>query len=360
MFGNTLGNLLKISSFGESHGAAVGVVLDGFPAGFEIDFEAIQLLLNRRKPGQNELTTSRKEKDEFEIISGVFEGKSTGAPITILIPNLDQKSADYEHLKNVYRPSHADFTYQEKYGIRDYKGGGRSSARITAAWVAAGAIALQYLQKKNIEITAFIQSIGSIDTGLSWPFPNNLKEISSANVLYCPDLKSVELMQAAILKAKEEGDSLGGVITCVIKGAPAGLGEPVFSKLSAELGKAMLSINAVKGFEIGSGFESSRKKGSENNDEFINENGSILTKSNHSGGVLGGISSGMDIWFKTAFKPTGTINKEQETVDMDGNKVSLQAKGRHDPCVVPRAVPIVEALSALVLLDFYLIRKAYS
>ncbi len=359
MFANTLGNLLRISSFGESHGTAVGVVLDGFPAGFEIDFEAVQALLNRRKPGQNEFTTSRKEKDEFEIISGVFEGKSTGAPIAILIPNTDQKSADYEHLKNVYRPSHADFTYQEKYGIRDYKGGGRSSARITAAWVAAGAIAMQYLQKNNIEINAFIQSIGTIDSNITWPFPANLKELSSSNTLYCPDFEAAKLMQNEILKAKEEGDSLGGQITCVIKGAPAGLGEPVFSKLSAELGKAMLNINAVKGFEIGSGFESARKRGSENNDEFINQDGNIITKTNNSGGILGGISSGMDIWFKVAFKPTGTINKEQETVDMEGNKVNLQAKGRHDPCVVPRAVPIVEAMSALVLLDFYLIRKAY-
>jgi chorismate synthase len=352
--GNLYGTLFKITTFGESHGLAIGAVIDGCPAGLEIDEPFIQAELNRRKPGQSKITTQRKEDDTFKILSGVFEGKTTGAPIAIVIENQDQRSKDYSHIENTFRPSHADFTYQEKYGIRDYRGGGRSSARETAARVAAGAIAKLFLRKYRIEINAFVSQVGELKA----PHYTALN-LSTAedNIIRCPDPAIAEKMIALIDRVRLDRDTIGGIVTCVIKNTPVGLGEPVFDKLHAELGKAMLSINAVKGFEYGSGFEGVQLRGSQHNDEFYNEGGRIRTKTNHSGGVQGGISNGEDIYFNVAFKPVATIMQDQHTVDKDGNDAIVSGKGRHDPCVVPRAVPIVEAMAALVLVDFLLRAK---
>lgn len=348
---NSYGTLFKITTFGESHGPSIGVVIDGCPAGLDIDENFIQSELNRRKPGQSKITTQRKENDNFNILSGVFEGKSTGTPITIIIENQDQRSKDYGHIAEVFRPSHADYTYEVKYGNRDYRGGGRSSARETAARVAAGAIAKLLLQKEKIKISGFVSQVGNIKT----PHYTELNLSNTENnIVRCPDEAIAGKMIALIDKVRKERDTIGGMVTCVIKNTPVGLGEPVFDKLHAELGKAMLSINAVKGFEYGSGFEGIQLKGSEHNDEFYSEGGKIKTKTNHSGGVQGGISNGEDIYFNVAFKPVATIMKDQNSVDKRGNETTVTGKGRHDPCVVPRAVPIVEAMAALVIADFLL------
>jgi len=356
MPGNTFGTLFKITSFGESHGPAIGVVIDGCPAGLEIDKEFIQKQLDRRKPGQSSITTPRKEEDEVHIMSGVFEGKSTGAPIGLIIYNKDHKPEDYERFKNVYRPSHADFTYDQKYGFRDYRGGGRSSARETATRVAAGAVAQLLLRNTALKIYAFVSQAGNIK--LDRPYSGLNLEAVDANIVRCPDAETAGRMIKLIEETREAGDSIGGVISCVIKNCPIGLGEPVFDKLHADLGKAMLSINAVKGFEIGSGFRGSGMKGSEHNDEFLETDGKISTKTNHSGGIQGGISNGEDIHFRIAFKPVATIAKTQETVSSSGDNTVIEGKGRHDPCVVPRAVPIVEAMAALVLADHWLRDRA--
>ncbi len=351
---NSYGTLFKISTFGESHGLAIGAVIDGCPAGLEIDEAFIQTELTRRKPGQSKITTQRKEDDTFKILSGVFEGKTTGAPIAIVIENQDQRSKDYSHIENTYRPSHADFTYQEKYGIRDHRGGGRSSARETAARVASGAIAKLLLKKYAIEISAFVSQVGELKT----PHYTSLDLTKTEeNIIRCPDSITAEKMIALIDQVRLDRDTIGGVVTCVIKNTPVGLGEPVFDKLHAELGKAMLSINAVKGFEYGSGFKGVQLRGSQHNDEFYVDEGRVRTKTNHSGGIQGGISNGEDIYFNVAFKPVATIMQDQHTVDKDGNDAIVSGKGRHDPCVVPRAVPIVEAMAALVVVDFLLRAK---
>lgn len=352
MAGNSFGTLFKLTTFGESHGEAIGGILEGCPSGIEIDFVMIQMEMNRRKPGQSSIVTQRKEPDEVQFLSGIFEGKTTGAPIGFIIPNTNQKSNDYEHLKEAFRPSHADFTYQKKYGIRDYRGGGRSSARETASRVVAGAIAKQVIP--SIKINAFVSSVGTIF--IDKPYQElDFSKIES-NPVRCPDEETAARMEAYIKEIRKQGDTVGGIVMGVIQNVPVGLGEPVFDKLHAELGKAMLSINAVKGFEFGSGFCGAQMKGSEHNDLF-NPDGS--TKSNLSGGIQGGISNGMDIYFRVAFKPVATIMQKQETIDKDGNTVDLVGKGRHDPCVVPRAVPIVEAMAALVLADFFLLNKLY-
>ena len=349
MIGNSFGEKFRITSFGESHGPAIGVVIDGCPAGIEIDYEKIQMELNRRKPGQSSITSARKEADEFEILSGVFEGKTLGTPIAIIVRNEDAKSKDYEYLKDTYRPSHADYTYEQKYGIRDYRGGGRSSARETIARVAAGAIAKQILEKKGIKITAYVNQVGNIklDKHYSQVDFNNIEK----NIVRCPDENIAQQMISAIETVKKEGDTLGGTIQCVIQNVEAGLGEPVFNKLQAVLAHAMMSINAVHGFEYGSGFEGATRKGSENNDEYENIDGKIRTKTNNAGGILGGISTGEDIYFNVAFKPIATILKKQQSVNAHGENITLQNEGRHDPCVLPRAVPIVEAMAALVLVN---------
>ncbi|MCE2995061.1 MAG: chorismate synthase [Cyclobacteriaceae bacterium] len=353
--GNNYGTLFKISTFGESHGLAIGVIIDGCPAGLTIDEAFIQSELDRRKPGQSKITTQRKEDDSFKILSGFFEGKSTGTPIAIVIENQDQRSKDYSHIENTYRPSHADFTYQEKYGIRDHRGGGRSSARETAARVAAGAIAKLLLRKHGVEINAYVSQVGTLKA----PEYTQLDlRKTEDNIVRCPDPATAEKMIALIDQVRLDRDTIGGVVSCVIKNTPVGLGEPVFDKLHAELGKAMLSINAVKGFEYGSGFAGVELRGSQHNDEFVNEGGKIRTKTNHSGGVQGGISNGEDIYFNVAFKPVATIMQDQTTIDKEGNEAIVSGKGRHDPCVVPRAVPIVEAMAALVLADFLLRNKA--
>lgn len=346
---NTLGTHIRLTSFGESHGAVIGAVLDGFPAGFEIDFTYIQHQLDRRKPGQSSITSPRKEQDEFSINSGLFEGKSTGAPLHFFIANTDAKPKDYDHLKEVYRPSHADYTYEAKYGIRDYRGGGRSSARVTAGWVAAGALVQDFLQKTGIRIGAYVKQIGGVKAELETKFYSN-NEVD-ASLVRCPNATYASKMIDEIELAKEKKDSLGGVIECVITGLPAGVGNPVFGKLNSLLAQAMFSINAVKGFEIGGGFEMATKKGSEVNDAFEMSGGKMTTKTNFSGGMQGGISNGMDIVFRVAFKPTATIGTEQQTVNKDGENIRLEAAGRHDPCVVPRAIPIVETMAALVLAD---------
>lgn len=348
---NSYGTIFKISSFGESHGPAIGVVIDGCPAGLLIDESFIQSELDRRKPGQSKITTQRKEDDTFKILSGVFEGKSTGTPIAIVIENQDQRSKDYSHIQNTFRPSHADYTYEVKYGVRDYRGGGRSSARETAARVAAGAIAKLLLQKAGVEINAFVSQVGDIKAGHYTTLDLSKTEDT---IVRCPDAAIAEKMIALIDEVRLSRDTIGGIVTCVIKNTPVGLGEPVFDKLHAELGKAMLSINAVKGFEYGSGFEGITLRGSQHNDEFYKEGDRIRTRSNHSGGIQGGISNGEDIYFNVAFKPVATIMQDQQSVDKDGNEATVSGKGRHDPCVVPRAVPIVEAMAALVLADFYL------
>ena len=355
MAGNSFGEKFKITTFGESHGEAIGVVIDGCPAGIELDLQKIQLELNRRKPGQSAITSARKEADEFEILSGVFEGKTLGTPIAIIVRNEDAKSKDYEYLKDSYRPSHADYTYEQKYGIRDYRGGGRSSARETVARVAAGAVAKQILEKQGIQINAFVNQVGTIKLNKHYS-SLDFKTIEN-NIVRCPDENTAQQMISAIEAVKKEGDTLGGTIQCVIQHIPAGIGEPVFNKLHAVLAHAMLSINAAHGFEYGSGFEGASKKGSENNDEWENVDGKIRTKTNHAGGILGGISTGEDIYFNVAFKPIATILKKQQSVNSKGEEITLQNEGRHDPCVLPRAVPIVEAMAALVLLDFLLLNK---
>ena len=347
---NSVGQLFRLSTFGESHGTAIGGIVDGCPAGLSLDVKDIQKELDRRKPGQSSITTPRKESDTVQILSGLFEGKTTGAPISFLILNKDQRIKDYSNLKEVYRPSHADFTYDSKYGFRDFKGGGRSSARETANWVVAGAIAKLLLHSVNIN--AFVSSIG--EEILMKPYQDLDFKQTENNLVRCPDEEVATRMITAIEQAKSEGDSLGGTITCVAQGVPAGWGEPIFDKLHARLGHVMLSINAAKGFEYGSGFCGAKMKGSEHNDIFSDGG---KTTSNLSGGIQGGISNGMDIYFRVAFKPTATIMKEQSTINKKGETVKLQVEGRHDPCVVPRAVPIVEAMTAMVLADFYLLNK---
>ena len=350
MAGNTYGTIFKFSTFGESHGKAIGGVIDGCPAGIELDLKAIQYDLDRRKPGQSAIVTQRKEPDEVEFFSGIFEGKTTGTPIGFAIHNTNQKSNDYSHIKDSYRPSHADYVYDEKYGIRDYRGGGRSSARETASRVVAGAIAKQFLAP--ITFHAYVSAVGPLRLN-SDPSSLDLSEVEN-NPVRCPDPEMAAEMESYIKQIRKEGDTIGGVVSCIIKNVPVGLGEPVFDKLHAELGKAMLSINAVKGFEYGSGFEGTQMKGSAHNDLF-NLDGT--TKTNQSGGIQGGISNGMDIYFNVAFKPVATIMQNQQTINSSGERVAMQGKGRHDPCVVPRAVPIVEAMAALVLADFKLLKR---
>jgi chorismate synthase len=349
--GNSYGKLFSITTFGESHGPAIGVILDGCPAGVAIDEAFIQAELDRRKPGQSKITTQRKESDKFRILSGVFEGKSQGVPIAIVIDNEDQRSKDYSHLENTFRPSHADYTYEAKYGTRDHRGGGRSSARETAARVAAGAIAKLFIRHHGVEVAGFVSRVGDIEAP---PYTQLDLSRTEDNIVRCPDAFTAEKMISLIDAVRLERDTVGGVVTCVIRNVPVGLGEPVFDKLHAELGKAMLSINAVKGFEYGSGFGGVALRGSRHNDEFYNEGGKIRTRTNHSGGVQGGISNGEDIYFNVAFKPVATIMQDQQSVDKDGNETTVSGKGRHDPCVVPRAVPIVEAMAALVIADFIL------
>lgn len=352
---NSYGNLFKVTTFGESHGKAIGVIIDGCPAGMPVDEAFIQQELDRRKPGQSRITTQRKESDTFQILSGTFEGKTTGTPLMILIPNEDQRSKDYSHIADKFRPSHADYTYQTKYGIRDYRGGGRSSARETAARVAAGAVAKLFLQSKSIRIDAYVSQVGSLK--LEKPYQQLDFTQTEDTPVRCPDLTVAEQMIALIDETRKKQDTIGGIVSCVIRGVPAGLGEPVFDKLHAELGKAMLGINAVKGFEYGSGFEGVAMYGSEHNDAFFREDETVKTRTNHSGGVQGGISNGEDIYFRVAFKPVATIMQDQESVNEAGEAVTVTGKGRHDPCVVPRAVPIVEAMAALVITDFYLLQQ---
>ena len=350
---STYGKIFKISTFGESHGKAIGVVIDGCPAGVDFDESFIQNELDRRKPGQSRITTQRKEADEFQVLSGVFEGKTTGTPIALVIQNEDQRSKDYSHIATQFRPSHADYTYTEKYGVRDYRGGGRSSARETAARVAAGGLAKILLSKNAITIQAYVSQVGKLKLDKEY-WELDLSKTDD-NAVRCPDEAMAQQMFEYIDDIRKKGDSIGGIITCVIKGVPVGWGEPVFDKLHAELGKAMLGINAVKGFEYGSGFAGIELLGSEHNDAFfVGNDGKVHTKTNHSGGIQGGISNGEDIYFKVAFKPVATIMQDQESVNAEGEKVVVSGKGRHDPCVLPRAVPIVEAMAALVLADFSL------
>lgn len=347
---NSIGKLFTLTTFGESHGIALGGIIDGCPSNINIDFDFIQNELDRRKPGQSKIVTQRKEADEVKFLSGIFEGKTTGTSIGFIIENGNQKSNDYDHLKDTFRPSHADFTYDKKYGNRDYRGGGRTSARETVNWVVAGAIAKQIIPE--IKINAFVSSVGEIS--INKPYQDLDFNLIESNPVRCPDLEKASEMEEYILKIKKEGDTVGGTVTCVIQNVPIGLGEPVFDKLHAQLGKAMLSINAVKGFEYGGGFCASKMKGSDHNDLF-NEDGT--TKSNLSGGIQGGISNGMDIYFRVAFKPVATLLQKQDVLTNDGKIIEQQGKGRHDPCVVPRAVPIVEALAAMVLVDFTLLDK---
>ena len=357
MGGSIFGKLFTITTFGESHGKGIGVIIDGCPAGIDINIDFIQSELRRSRPGQSNIVTQRKENDEVQILSGVFEGLATGSPIAMIIPNDDQKSGDYSHIKDSFRPSHADYTFEVKYGHRDYRGGGRSSARETAARVAAGAIAKLFLNHFGITINAWVSQVGSI--GMPYP-PNNIDYgLIESNDVRCPDPKLAEEMIQLIKQIRKDGDTIGGSVTCNITGVPVGLGEPVFDKLHAELGKAILSINACKGFEYGSGFDGISMKGSEHNDSFFaKDEGNIATKTNFSGGIQGGISNGMDIYFRAAFKPVATIIPAQDSVDKYGQNTIITGKGRHDPCVVPRAVPIVESMAALVLADFMLRNKA--
>lgn len=353
---NTFGTIYRLTSFGESHGPGIGGVIDGCPAGIELDTAFIQQELNRRKPGQSRLTTPRKEDDEVQFLSGIYEGKTTGTPIGFIVWNKNQHSSDYDEMKTVYRPSHADYTYQMKYGIRDPRGGGRSSARETIARCVAGAIAKLALKRYGIRIQAYTSQVGSIRLAGSYQdYDLSLTEKSDVR---CPDPKTASEMEALIAEVKAQGDTIGGVITCVAKGVPVGLGEPAFGKLHAALGHAMLTINAVKGFEYGDGFDAACFRGSERNDRFFNDNGHISTRTNHSGGIQGGISNGQDIYFRVAFKPVATILMEQETVNQAGEDTILKARGRHDPCVLPRAVPIVESMTAMTLLDYLLLQKA--
>ena len=352
---NTFGNIFTLTTFGESHGEGVGGVIDGMPAGIAVELDFIQSELDRRKPGQSKITTSRAEGDKVEILSGVFEGHTTGCPIGFLVRNTNQHSHDYENVRNVFRPSHADFTYTQKYGLRDHRGGGRSSARETISRVVGGAFAKLALRQLSINVTAYTSQVGDIAIGRDY-HQFDFTEIEE-NPVRCPDPEAAKRMEELILSVKADGDTIGGVITCVIKGCPVGLGEPAFGKLHAALGGAMLSINAVKGFEYGEGFAGVSQRGSEQNDIFFNDNGSISTRSNHSGGIQGGISNGQDIYFRVAFKPVATLLREQPTVDKDGNETVLEVKGRHDPCVLPRAVPVVEAMAAMTILDYYLINN---
>lgn len=352
---NTFGILYRLTSFGESHGVAVGGVIDGCPPGLELDLDLIQNELNRRRPGQSRITTPRVESDTVEFLSGVFEGKTTGTPIGFIVKNENQQSNDYSNIKDAYRPSHADFTYHQKYGIRDYRGGGRSSARETIARIVGGAVAKLYLDKLGIDVKAYTSQVGHI--GLENDYRMyDLTKIDD-NIVRCPDPEVAELMIKLIQETRYQGDTIGGIITCVIKGVPVGLGEPVFGKLHTALGAAMLGINAVKGFEYGMGFNVS-KKGSEVNDSFYDSNGTISTRTNYSGGIQAGISNGQDIYFRVAFKPVSTILMEQQTVDITGKNTTIKARGRHDPCVLPRAVPIVEAMAYMTIMDYYLISKA--
>ena len=350
---NSYGKLFRITTFGESHGKGVGVVIDGCPAGLEITRDEIQLALNRRRPGQSNLTTPRQEADQVEILSGIFEGRTLGTPIALVVYNQDAESKDYSHLQNAFRPSHADYTYTAKYGHRDHRGGGRSSARETLARVAAGAIAAKLLATQKVKIATYVSQVGKIR--VRKPYQQlDFSKIES-NAVRCPDGKTASRMISLIEEIRDKNDSIGGVVSCVIRGVPAGWGEPVFDKLHAELGKAMLSINAVKGFDFGSGFDSLGMTGSEHNDLFFQDSsGNIQTKTNYSGGIQGGISNGQDIYFRVAFKPVATILQTQTSIDAEGNEIQLEGKGRHDPCVLPRAVPIVEAMAALVLADFML------
>jgi chorismate synthase len=359
MAGNSFGQIFRITTFGESHGVAIGVIIDGCPAGLEVDLEYIQAELDKRKPGQSKITTQRKEADTVQILSGTFEGKTTGTPIAMLIPNEDQRSKDYGHNTDIFRPSHADYTYHHKYGIRDHRGGGRSSARETAARVAAGAIAKLLLKSQGIEVLAHVSSVGKIDApNISIESAEEFIAVREANIVRCADPATAEEMIARIDEIRKQGDTIGGKVSCTITNCPVGLGEPVFDKLHADLGKAMLSINAVHGFEYGSGFTGSEMLGSEHNDIFIKDTeGQVKTITNYSGGIQGGISNGMPIEFKVAFKPVATIMTNQNTVDAEGNAAQIQGKGRHDPCVVPRAVPIVEAMAAMVLADHWLRNK---
>lgn len=349
---NTYGKLFRITTFGESHGTAVGVVIDGCPAGLAIDQDFIRSEMQRRKPGQSRITTQRKEEDEVQIVSGIFEGLTQGTPLTLLVWNQDARSKDYSHISDKFRPSHADYTYQQKYGTRDYRGGGRSSARETLARVAAGAVAKMLLKHLGISVQAYVSQVGALR--LEKSYQDLDLSLTEENIARCPDPTAAEAMIALIDQTRKQQDTIGGVVSCVVKGVPPGLGEPAFDKLHAELGKAMLSINAVKGFEYGSGFEGVAMYGSQHNDAFYTENGKVRTRSNHSGGIQGGISNGEDIYFRVAFKPVATIMQDQESVDINGQSTLVSGKGRHDPCVVPRAVPIVEAMAALVLVDFYL------
>lgn len=352
MGGNSFGKAFKVTTFGESHGKALGVVIDGCPSGLEIDEEFVQNELARRRPGQSAIVTQRKEQDAVEFLSGIFEGRSTGAPIAMVIFNADARSKDYGHIAERFRPSHADFTYQEKYGWRDYRGGGRSSARETAARVAAGAIAKIFLKDHGISIHGYVSQVGEIT--LSQPYGALDLSLTETNDVRCPDPDTAEAMIALIREVRKAGDTIGGVVSAVVRGVPSGLGEPAFDKLHADLGKAMLSINACKGFEYGSGFAGASLRGTQHNDPFYMENGKVRTRSNFSGGIQGGISNGMDIYFRSAFKPVATIVPAQESVDLSGQSVLVEGKGRHDPCVLPRAVPIVEAMAALVVADHLL------
>lgn len=354
---NSFGNIFRLTTFGESHGLAVGGVVDGMPAGITIDFEFLQAELDRRRPGQSHLTTSRKESDKVELLSGIFKGKTTGCPIGFIVRNENQHSSDYDNLKDLFRPSHADYTYYSKYGIRDHRGGGRSSARETLSRVVGGALAKMALRQLNINITAYTSQVGHIKLNLNYD-QYDFSEIEK-NAVRCPDAEKAEEMAHLIASVKAEGDTIGGVITCIIKGCPIGLGEPVFNKLHASLGAAMLSINAVKGFEYGGGFACVEHRGSELNDVFIKgEDGKIHTRTNNSGGIQGGISNGEDVFFRVAFKPVATLLREQQTIDINGNPAVVRAQGRHDACVLPRAVPIVEAMAAMTILDAYLQNKA--
>ena len=352
---NSFGNFLRLTTFGESHGKAIGGVLDGFPAGVKIDMDFVQAELNRRRPGQSRITTSRSEDDKVELLSGVFGGRSTGSPIGFLVWNKNQHSSDYSEMQSVYRPSHADYTYKLKYGIRDYRGGGRSSARETIARVVGGALAKLALRQLGMHITAYTSQVGAIR--LEENYTAYDLSLIETNPVRCPDPEKAKEMEEYIYKVKEEGDTIGGVVTCVIQGVPIGLGEPVFGKLQAALASGMLSINAAKAFEYGEGFKGLKMKGSEQNDVFYNHNGRIETRTNYSGGIQGGISNGEDIYFRVAFKPVATVLMEQHTVNLDGQDTTLKARGRHDPCVLPRAVPIVEAMAAMTMLDYYLIDR---
>jgi len=352
---NIIGKLFTFTSFGESHGKGIGGIVDGCPSGIELDEVFIQNELNRRRPGQSDISTPRKEDDTVEFLSGIFEGKTTGTPIAFVIWNENQHSQDYDKLKEVYRPSHADYTYQQKYGIRDHRGGGRSSARETASRVVAGAIAKLVLKNHGIEITAFTSQVGHI--AMSQQFDEVDLTLIESNIVRCPEQETADKMIAYIKQLKDEGDSIGGIISCIIKGVPVGLGEPVFDKLQARLAQAMLSINATHGFDYGRGFEGVSLKGSEMNDAFVKVDDKVTTRTNNSGGVQGGISNGQDIYFRVLFKPVATISKKQDTLDIHEKEVELEARGRHDPCVLPRAVPIVEAMAAMTLLDLYLIKS---